>query len=31
MNDTTMEEGDDFNYNGLDGVVFDEETAESPE
>jgi len=26
-----MDEGDDFVYNGLDGMVFDEEIAESPE
>jgi hypothetical protein len=25
-----MDEGDDFDYNGLDGVVFDEEVAGSP-
>jgi len=31
LNDTAMDEGDDFYYNGLDGVVFDEEIAESPE
>jgi len=25
-----MDEGDDFDYNGLDAVVFDEEVAGSP-
>jgi len=29
LNYYTMGEGDDFDYNGLDGVVFDEEIAES--
>ena len=26
-----MDEGGDFDYNGLDGVAFDEEEAGSPE
>ena len=30
MNDTAMDEGDDLDYNGLDGVVIDEEIAKSP-
>ena len=31
MNDTAMDEGEDFDYNGLNGVVFDEKIAQSPE